>query len=388
MASSAYTHRLLRGALSYAETHAGLVIQEFQMPRDFRPQANGRDAVSKLRAWQPNGLLTFLEDEELDQCLALLGRPCPVVNMAHVLTRPGLVVVSGSFKAQIKAAANHFRQQGLRLIAMLSVESLESWQTQAFLDITRPISGMLSVFVEMVDPALLDDLDQPVKPVSQEMATWFQNLPKPIGIFCPDMGGGGYAIRVCQVLGLRVPDDVAVIGSDDTDVSLASQPTLTSVIPVGEKIGAEAAHVLTQILSGKPITQQTVPCEAMDLRVRQSTGLQRAHLCDIAGAVSHIAQHACDGLTVEQLLKATQHVSYNTFRSHFKAVIGMTPSQAIQRRQIEEAHRLLADTRLAVTLVAERCGFSSGSDFTRRFRAFSGISPSQFRQQLNVPSNL
>jgi AraC-like DNA-binding protein len=109
-------------------------------------------------------------------------------------------------------------------------------------------------------------------------------------------------------------------------------------------------------------------------------------VCDIAAAVDHIAQHACGGLTVEELHKATQQVSYNTFHAHFKAVTGMTPGQAIQRRQIEEALRLLADTRLAVTTVAEKCGFSSSSDFARRFRAFEGVSPSQFRQQLAARS--
>jgi AraC-like DNA-binding protein/DNA-binding LacI/PurR family transcriptional regulator len=384
---SAYTHRLLRGALSYAETHAGLMIQEFRVPRGLRPQADGRDPVSKLLAWQPDGLLSFMEDEELDQCLDFLGRPCPVVSMCHIRTRPGVVKVSGSFPAQAKAAVEHFRQQGLRSIAMLRLANLDPKQAQDFLNITRSISGVQPIFVEVLDPVRLDDQELSVEPVSQEMATWFRRLPKPSGVFCAEMGGGGYAIRVCQALGLRVPEDIAVIGSDDADVSLASHPTLTSVIPVGEGIGVEAVRVLTQMMSGKPITQGIVLSEAMDLRVRQSTGLQCAHVCDIAAAVDHIAQHACGGLTVEQLHKATQQVSYNTFHAHFKAVTGMTPGQAIQRRQIEEARRLLADTRLAVTTVAEKCGFSSSSDFARRFRAFEGITPSEYRQRDEAKSS-
>jgi LacI family transcriptional regulator len=378
---SVYTHRLLRGALSYAETQEGLVIQEFRVPRDLRQQAHGRDPMSKLLAWQPDGLLTFLEDEELDQCLALLGRTCPVVSMCHIGARPGVVRVSGSFSAQAKAAVEHFRQQGLRSIAMLRLANLDPKQAQDFLNITKSISGVQPIFVEVVDPVRLDDQELSVEPVSQEMATWFRRLPKPSGVFCADMGGGGYAIRVCQALGLRIPEDIAVIGSDDADVSLASHPTLTSVIPVGEGIGAEAVRVLTQILSGKAIPEETVRSGAMDLRVRQSTGLQRAHVCDIAGAVEHIARHARSGLSVEQLLKATQRVSYSTFHAHFKAATGMSPGQAIQHKQLEEARRLLVGTRLSVTVVAEKCGFNSSSDFARRFRAIEGITPSQFRQQ-------
>ncbi len=378
---SAYTHRLLRGALSFAEAHDGLVIREFRVPRGMRPEADGRDPVSKLLAWQPDGLLTFMEDEELDLCLARLGRPCPVVNMCYTRARPGVAKVTGLFSSQAKVAVDHFRQQGLRSIAMLRLASPESTREQAFLNIIRPAAGVSAIFSEQMDPALLDDPNLPANPVLQEMAAWLRSLPKPSGLFCPVMGSGGYVIRVCQALGLRVPEDIAVVGSDDTDVSLASNPTLTSVIPLGEQIGAEAARVLAQILSGMPIPQDPVLCEAMDLRVRQSTGLQRAHVCDIAAAVDHISQHACSGLTVAQLLRATQKVSYNTFHAHFKAVTGLTPGLAIQRRQLEEARRLLGGTRLAVTTVAEKCGFTSSSDFARRFRAFEGISPSQFRHQ-------
>ena len=64
-----------------------------------------------------------------------------------------------------------------------------------------------------------------------------------------------------------------------------------------------------------------------------------------------------------------------------KAVTGITPGQAIQRRQFEEARRLLTGTRLAVSTVAEKCGFTSSSDFARRFRAFEGLSPSEYRQR-------
>jgi AraC-like DNA-binding protein len=133
------------------------------------------------------------------------------------------------------------------------------------------------------------------------------------------------------------------------------------------------------MMSGKVLTQEAVKFEAMDLRVRQSTGLQRAQVCDIAAAVAHIAQHACGGLTVERLLGATQQVSYKTFHTHFKLATGMTPGQAIQRRQIEEARRLLAGTRLSVTVIAEQCGFGGSSDFARRFRALVGVSPTEFR---------
>ena len=304
-----------------------------------------------------------------------------MVSMCHVQARPAVVVVCGSFAAEAKVAVEHFRHQGLRSIAMLMLENHDPTWEQSFLRVARPVSGVRAVFSEVVDPGLLDDQERPVTPVSRSLEGWFMGLPKPTGVFCPEVGGGGYVVRLCRALGLRIPADIAVIGSDDADVSLASSPTLTSVIPLGERIGFEAARILSQMMAGRPPQQSVVRFEAMDLRIRQSTGLQRANVCDIAGAVDHINQHACGGLTVEQLVRATQQASYKTFHTHFKAAIGQTPGEAIRRRQLEEARRLLAGTRLAVTVVAEECGFGSGSDFSRRFRALEGLSPTEFRRK-------
>jgi hypothetical protein len=86
------------------------------------------------------------------------------------------------------------------LIVMLRLASLDPKQAQDFLKITQSISGVQPIFVEVVDPVRLDDQELLVEPVSQEMATWFRRLPKPSGGSCADMGGGGYAIRVCHAL--------------------------------------------------------------------------------------------------------------------------------------------------------------------------------------------
>ena len=357
------------------------MIREFRVPRSMKPDQGVGDALNALVSWRPDGLLTFLEGEELERCLALLPGRCPVVSLCHVPDMAGVVKVCGSFSALVGLAVSHLRQQGLRTLALLSLAEFDKAQEEAFLAVARPPAGYRPMFSEAVDSVLLDDPDCEVEPVSPGLASWLGSLPKPAGLLCPDLGGGGYVIRVCRALGIRVPEDVALVGTDDTDVSLSSRPTLTSVIPVGERIGAEAVRALARMMSGKNFEREVVRIEAMDLRIRQSTGLQRAEVCDIAGAVAHINQHACGGLTVGRLFRETQLVCYKTFHSHFTEATGQTPGQAILNRQIAEAQRLLAGTRLSVTMVAEKCGFGGGSDFARRFRLVTGVSPTEFRRR-------
>ncbi len=378
--SNGYVFRLAQGAFAHVEAGGGFIIREFLLTRDALKNRLESDHLNQLVDWNPDGILGFLEDEELAGLLDHLPKPCPVVSMCSVKRREGIAVLCGSFESAAKVSVNHFRELGLRSMSLFSCEPEDATFTQRFGRLAKCFAEVPRPFQERIDPGMLDDPFRPVTPVSEGLKKWLMHLPRPTGIFCRELGGGSYLIRVCKSLGLRVPEDLAIIGTDDSDHALATRPTLTTVVPLTNLIGSEAASLLARMIEGEPAPVEAVRLDAMDLKVRDSTGLQRALVCDIAGALSHIDQHACRGLSVGELHEATQDVSGKTFHSHFKAATGMTPGEAIQGRQIEEVRRLLSGTRLPITRIAENCGFNSSSDLARRFRAVTGISPSEFRK--------
>jgi len=54
------------------------------------------------------------------------------------------------------------------------------------------------------------------------------------------------AMRVLQEAGIRVPDDVAVVGFDNLDEAQYSLPSLTTVDPGREEIAETAVRVLLE----------------------------------------------------------------------------------------------------------------------------------------------
>ena len=79
---------------------------------------------------------------------------------------------------------------------------------------------------------------------------------------------------------------------------------------------------------------------------------------------------------------------------HYAALLGVTPTHLsrvcrkvsgrpaldiLTDRRHFEAKRLLKDTRIQIARVAQQCGFASAAYFTRAFRARTGQSPSEFR---------
>jgi LacI family transcriptional regulator len=217
--------------------------------------------------------------------------------------------------------------------------------------------------------------------VPEVLAKWLHSLPKPIGIMSPELGGGGYLIRCCRALGLVVPEEVAVVGSDEMDLSLANDPTLTSVVPAVETIGFEAMRLLTNMMEGATPPALTVRLRCADLQVRESTGLRRPDICDIAGALQCIEQNACRRITVKQLIKQTQHVSRVTFHRRFLEVVGKTPAEAIRERKLQEVRRLLAGTELPVAMVADLCGFRTPKEMARAFRVAEKMTPRDYRRE-------
>ena len=75
-----------------------------------------------------------------------------------------------------------------------------------------------------------------------------QRIEFPIAIFAlrDYLGWGVY--RACQELGLRIPQDVSIIGFDDSDFSRAMLPPMTVIAQRNERIGQSALDLLEQRL--------------------------------------------------------------------------------------------------------------------------------------------
>ena len=77
------------------------------------------------------------------------------------------------------------------------------------------------------------------------------------------------AFDAIKTLGLRTPEDVAIIGFTDTDASAFVTPKLSSIEDQSHKTGAVACELLMRIIGGDPkIYKEIVP---MILKIRESS---------------------------------------------------------------------------------------------------------------------
>ncbi|MEV5549321.1 helix-turn-helix transcriptional regulator [Streptomyces sp. NPDC052309] len=72
------------------------------------------------------------------------------------------------------------------------------------------------------------------------------------------------------------------------------------------------------------------------------------------------------------------HAGYSRYHA-FKEAYGETPGQYLTHRRIERAEDLLRTANLSVTEICHLVGFSSLGTFSTRFKAWTGLTPSEYR---------
>jgi len=82
--------------------------------------------------------------------------------------------------------------------------------------------------------------------------------PELDGIFVANDLMATAALRVLSQLGKRVPEDVAVVGFDDSVVATTTTPKLTTVRQPVEKLGARLAEILLAKLGGADLTSAEI----------------------------------------------------------------------------------------------------------------------------------
>jgi LacI family transcriptional regulator len=184
------------------------------------------------------------------------------------------------------------------------------------------------------------------------------------------------------VAGLRVPEDVAIVGADNdpTECELTA-PSLSSVAIPWRRLGEEAAALVRRGLAGGALGRRRTVIAPGHVVVRRSSDALAIPDQVAAAAVTWIRDHAQGRLSVPSVARAAG-VSRQRLERRFRAVLGRTVLQEIRRARVELARRLLSTTRLPLPLVAQRSGFTTAALLNTAFRSELGVPPGAYRRMV------
>ena len=212
-----------------------------------------------------------------------------------------------------------------------------------------------------------------------EAAAWLANLPRPVALFASHDALALRLVEVCQSAGLRMPQDVAVLGMlNDEFLCLTSQPQLSSISVPLAAVGFEAGRVLDEMMEGGKRPRAPLALPPGEVVVRQSTDAEAVTDPELIAALRYIRQHSRDTIGVEDIASASG-MSRSSLERRFRSSLSRGPLAELIRVRVEHARRLLTASTLSVKEIARAAGFHDTRHLSVTFRAKTGMSPVEYR---------
>lgn len=330
---------------------------------------------SRLGEVDADGVIgTFLDWQN---AIAAAENGMAVVMINYDATDVGLPLVCTDNQAAGRMGAEHLLGHGFANLAYFSDTSVEGSgrRLESFRDTVESTGRECHV--------LLIEGESPSE-IREAAADCLASLPKPIGIMAYNDYYGRLTIDEALRLGLRVPDDVAVLGMNNNPwMTIMPKVPLSSIGLDKHRIGYLAAETLDAVMNGEnPPTPRLVP--PLGVVSRRSTDVVRVDDPIVSRAMAYIRDHLSEGIIVEEVLMELG-ISRRNLEQRMKRAIGKTPRAAINDARIEQAKGLLVATDKPMYQIADMCGFEQPSQFFVVFKRLVGMTPGQFRQQRTRP---
>ena len=206
--------------------------------------------LQTLASYAVEGAIVFPVDETDDQLARLAASGLHLITIDRAVGVPGAPNIRSDIEAGARRAVQHLRDRGCRHIA--------------FLDGSHTLNGRRRTGYQTVvgDDMTTARVDNTAEGGMRAMARILDMAPDVDGVFAyNDLMAIG-ALRVLGERGLRVPDDVAIVGFDDISVSSMLYPALTTVRLDRGRIGREAVDQIVALTNGEGVAPETlIPVE-------------------------------------------------------------------------------------------------------------------------------
>ena len=214
------------------------------------------------------GAVLILPPEPGEDLITLRDQGFPFVVLDPRTSPPrDIVAVSAAHVTGARSLMTHLVELGHRRVGIIA-------GPREWLVTDNRMSGYVAALADagvLPAPELLRFVEPTVQEGYAAAAELLDTAERPTALvgFNDKIAVG--ALRAARERGLRVPEDLSVAGFDDTDISQATEPMLTTVRQPLAELGRMAVTMLLRVLQRHQLDARHVEL-ATDLVVRGSTG--------------------------------------------------------------------------------------------------------------------
>ena len=289
--------------------------------------------------------------------------------------------ITGAYTLAGKIGAEYFINKGFKNFGFYGIRGIQ-WSEERYKGFRDTIMEANPDFTFSVfrNSSLTDFwLYDPIK-----LFTWLESLPKPVAIMACDDNQAYYITEACHIEGggrFRIPNDIAVLGVDnDETICRLSSPNLSSLGQNIEQGGYDVAQLIDQKLNTPEKPTKDVIVYPTTVITRESTDIYATTDPYISTILKYIYQNINMKISVQDLVKLVP-LSRRLLENHFKKNLGTSIYDYIINVRVEKMSQLLCQG-FSVSDAAAELGFADIKNISRTFKQIKGITPSEYRQQM------
>ena len=317
--------------------------------------------------WRGDGVLVMLRDDSIlvRFVRSLVRRGIPVVDLSAFRPDIRLPRVVGDNLAIGRLAAEHFQSHGFTHAAFFA-----SRRTPVH---DQRYRGFCDGFAGRDAPPFLN---------RTTLAKGLAAAKKPLGVFCYSDYDATLALNACLSHGLKIPDEVAILGVDNNEIICENQTVpLSSVLHNHEEIGFRGAALLEKLMVGRKPPPKPVLIPPKHIVQRQSTDITATDDPVLRHALDYIAAHLDTSFGLSQIADRLDLPAYR-LSELFRRKLDRPVGREIIRQKMLRARKLLEETEKPVKEIASETGFCNIAYFVNTFHRETGSTPQRYRTRL------
>lgn len=375
--TEAFAHNLLRGILEYSKGREPWVV--CRMPPSYKQSYGIPGVLEWAKKWQADAIIAqFNDNDEVE-----LFRENGIVALAQDFQSRFSVIpnITSRYELTGQMAADFFLQKGFRNFAFYGYKDVV-WSEERYMGFRNRImeKGLGDNFFEYKN--------QPLENLwyyeSEPLADWIKSLPHPVALMACDDTRGNKIMEMCQVLGINIPEEIAVLGVDNDEIICnLSEPPLSSVSLNIVKGGYEAARLIDRLIHNEETSYEDVIIQPVTIVNRLSTDIYATDNPAILAALKYIHQNLANKINVEDIVKQVP-LSRRLLEIRFRQVTGQSIYQYISDLRMERFSQLLLASTEPVADLAMQVGLADSKNLARQFKLWKGCTPVEYRKRNKV----
>ena len=370
-----YGTSLLKGITKYSQEFGPWAF--CRMPTYYR-ETMGTDGILKwAKEWGADGIVgQFYNNSNLEKFLA---EGIAVIAQDFKERQRSVPNITGDYNRAGRMGASYFLRKGYEHFAFYGFKDIV-WSRERAQGFEQQLAleGHRVHYFEHTGDFQSRKLWY-YKPSA--LSEWLKSLPKPIALMACDDNQGMHITEACRLTKIRIPEEVAILGVDNSEMLCnLSDPPLSSIALDTEKGGYEAARLVDHMIQTKNQDFYDVVVEPTQVVTRNSTDIYAAKDEYIGMALKFIHNNIEKNLKVDDVLRQVP-LSRRSLEKRFHKVTGYPVYEYIFNLRIEKFTQKLLETDLSIFEIAIDLGLNDSKNIARQFGQVKGCTPTQYRKK-------